>query len=150
MTNAVAEPPRAPEREPRGEALPGLPVRDRIFDVAPEEDLLYSISADGKRKFMHPIVHKGRFWKIRRAIAYGLFTLFVALPVVPVGGFPAVFLDLDARRFHVFGGTQYGLAIGRQHLGFLTFGQVDLRIDAAKVEQAPAQMVHITEHLLFL
>ena len=39
---------------------------ERVFDVAPEEDLLYSLSADGKRKFMHPVVRKGRFWKIRR------------------------------------------------------------------------------------
>ena len=36
-----------------------------------EEDLLYSLSADGKRQFMHPVVRKGRYWKIRRAIAYG-------------------------------------------------------------------------------
>ena len=106
MANAVAEPPKAPGTEPPTATPPGsLPVRERVFDVAPEEDLLYSISADGKRKFMHPIVHKGRFWKVRRAIAYGLFALFVALPVVPVGGFPAVFFDLDARRFHVFGAT---------------------------------------------
>ncbi len=106
MTNAVAEPPRAPEPE-QGAAAPagGLPVLDRVFDVAPEEELLYSISADGKRKFMHPIVHKGRHWKVRRAIAYALYALFFALPLVPVGGSPAVFLDLDARRFHVLGTT---------------------------------------------
>jgi cytochrome c oxidase accessory protein FixG len=78
---------------------------ERVFDVAPEEDLLYSLSADGKRKFMHPLVHKGRFWKIRRAIAYALFTAFFALPLIPVGGYPAVLLDLATRRTHVFGAT---------------------------------------------
>jgi len=78
---------------------------ERVFDVAPEEDLLYSLSADGKRKFMHPVVRKGRFWKIRRAIAYPLFAFFVALPLIPVGGHPAVLLDLATRRFHVFGAT---------------------------------------------
>ncbi len=78
-----------------------------VFDVAPDEDLLYSLSADGKRKFMHPIVHKGRYWKIRRAIAYGLFVLFFLLPLVPVGGYPAVWLDIFARRSHVFGSTFY-------------------------------------------
>ena len=61
-----------------------------IFEAAPEEDLLYSLSADGKRKFMHPTVRKGRYWKIRRAIAYGLFALFVALPLITVGGHPAL------------------------------------------------------------
>ena len=80
-------------------------VRERIFDVAPEEDLLYSISADGKRKFIHPTVHKGRFWKIRRALAWSLYALFFALPLIPVGGQPAVFFDLAARRFHIFGAT---------------------------------------------
>ena len=79
----------------------------RVFNVAPDEDLLYSLSADGKRKFMHPVVHKGRFWKIRRAIAYGLFVLFFALPLVPVGGHPALQFDIANRRSHVFGGTFY-------------------------------------------
>jgi cytochrome c oxidase accessory protein FixG len=76
-----------------------------VFDVAPEDELLYSLSADGKRKFMHPVVHKGRFWKIRRAIAYGLFALFFALPLIPVGGHPALQFDIAARNTHVFGGT---------------------------------------------
>ncbi len=83
------------------------PEHGHVFEVAPEEDLLYSLSADGKRKFMHPIVHKGRYWKIRRAIAYSLFAVFVALPVIPVGGYPAVWLDIFSRRSHIFGATFY-------------------------------------------
>ena len=83
------------------------PGHHRVFDVAPEEDLLYSLSADGKRKFMHPVVHPGRYWKIRRAIACGLFVLFFALPLIPVGGHPALQFDIAARRTHVFGGTFY-------------------------------------------
>ena len=78
-----------------------------VFDAAPEEDLLYSLSADGKRKFMHPLVKKGRFWKIRRVIAYGLYVLFFALPLLHVGGNPAVQFDLASRHSHVFGGTFY-------------------------------------------
>jgi cytochrome c oxidase accessory protein FixG len=78
-----------------------------VFDVAPEEDLLYSLSADGKRKFMHPTVHKGRYWRIRRVIAYALFVLFFVLPLVPVGGYPAVWLDIFSRRSHIFGSTFY-------------------------------------------
>ncbi len=78
-----------------------------VFEVAPEEDLLYSLSADGKRKFMHPVIHKGRFWKIRRTIAYVLFALFFALPLIPVGGHPAMQFDLASRQTHVFGGTFY-------------------------------------------
>lgn len=78
-----------------------------VFDVAPEEDLLYSLSADGRRKFMHPVVHKGRYWKIRRGIAYALAAAFFALPHVPVGGHPALMLDIVNRRTHVFGATYY-------------------------------------------
>lgn len=78
-----------------------------VFDVAPEEDLLYSLSADGKRRFMHPVVRKGRFWQIRRAIAYALVVAFFALPLIRVGGNPAVQFDIAARHSHVFGGTFY-------------------------------------------
>jgi cytochrome c oxidase accessory protein FixG len=94
--------------EPR-RALSNVEVggHGHVFGVASEEDLLYSLSADGKRKFMHPIVHRGRHWKIRRAIAYGLFSVFFALPLIPIGGYPAVLLDIANRRSHVFGGTYY-------------------------------------------
>ncbi len=92
-------------REPQAVTAPSGYVP--IFEVAPEADLLYSLSADGKRKFMHPVVRKGRYWKIRRAIAYGLYVLFFALPLIPVGGKPALQFDILARRTHVFGGTFY-------------------------------------------
>ena len=78
---------------------------DRIFEVAPPEELLYSISADGSRKFMHPVVRKGHYWHIRRRIAYALMVLFFALPLIPIGGHPAVLLDLSTVRFHLFGAT---------------------------------------------
>lgn len=104
MAKAVVEPPNV-EGPARAAPSVALPVRERIFDVAPEEDLLYSLTADGKRKFFHPVVRRGRYWKVRRSIAWGLFLLFFALPLVPFGGAPAVFLDLESRRFHVFGAT---------------------------------------------
>jgi cytochrome c oxidase accessory protein FixG len=87
------------------EAPSGLHYHHHVFEVAPEADLLYSLSADGKRKFMHPVVRKGRYWKIRRAIAYVLFVLFFALPLVQVGGNPALQFDIFNRKTHVFGGT---------------------------------------------
>jgi cytochrome c oxidase accessory protein FixG len=76
-----------------------------VFEIAPQEELLYSLSRDGKRRYMHPVVRKGRYWKIRRAIAYALIVVFYALPWIPIAGYPAVFLDLTTRRFHVFGST---------------------------------------------
>jgi len=78
---------------------------ERVFAVAPPEELLYSISADGSRKFMHPVVRKGHYWHIRRRIAYALIVLFFALPLLSIGGHPAVQLDLATVRFHLFGTT---------------------------------------------
>jgi len=94
---AAVLPPHTPDRAPSG--------LHRVFDVAPEVDLLYSLSADGKRKFMHPVVKKGRYWKLRRLLAYGLYAVFFALPLVRIGGYPAVQIDLAAWRFHVLGAT---------------------------------------------
>ncbi|MNW18265.1 hypothetical protein D3C71_2177620 [compost metagenome] len=54
-------------------------------------------------------------------------------------------LALDQSRegvFYVLGGTQHGQPIGRQHLGLLALGQVDLRVDAGEIEQTPAQAQH--------
>ncbi|MEZ5417527.1 MAG: cytochrome c oxidase accessory protein CcoG [Vicinamibacterales bacterium] len=78
---------------------------ERIFEIAPPEELLYSISADGRRKFMHPVVRKGHYWEIRRGIAWALMLLFFALPLIPVGDHPAVLLDIRTWRFHLFGST---------------------------------------------
>lgn len=93
--------PPAVQREP---AVPAAaPGPERVFEIAPEEDLLYSLSADGTRKYIHPTVRKGRYWKIRRSIAYALFALFFSLPLIPIGGHPAIQIDLAARRVHLFG-----------------------------------------------
>ena len=96
-----------------------IPVaHERVFEIAPQEELLYSISADGKRKFMHPVVHKGHYWQIRRRIAYALVVLFFALPVIHIGGYPAVFFDLATRRTHLFGSTFHPT----ENLVLFTFG----------------------------
>lgn len=94
------------------------PASDRVFATAPPEELLYSISADGKRKFMHPVVHKGHFWSIRRQMAYALMVMFFALPLLRVGGYPAVFFDLGTRRTHLFGSTFHPT----ENLVLLAFG----------------------------
>jgi cytochrome c oxidase accessory protein FixG len=76
-----------------------------VFEVAPPEELLFSISPDGKRRFMHPVVRKGQYWRVRRGIAWALVVLFYALPLIPVGGAPAVQFDLSTRLTHLFGAT---------------------------------------------
>ena len=66
---------------------------------------LGSIEADGTKRILHPADVAGRFTFWRRAAAAVLLIIYVALPWIPVNGFPAVFLDVQERRFHFFGLT---------------------------------------------
>ncbi len=72
---------------------------------SPSLDSVTTIRADGSRLVLHPADVSGRFMRWRRLAAGLLILLYVALPWVPVGGYPAVFLDVAARRFHFFGWT---------------------------------------------
>ena len=64
-----------------------------------------TIAADGSRKFLHPADVKGPFTVWRRIAAIALLVVYVALPWIPVNGYPAVFLDVANRRFHLMGFT---------------------------------------------
>ena len=66
---------------------------------------LSTIQADGSRKFVHPADVHGSFTTWRRVAALVLLVIYIALPWIPVNGFPAVFLDVQERRFHFFGLT---------------------------------------------
>ncbi len=84
---------------------PDAPKKERLYDVAPEEDLLYSLAADGSRKIIHPPVSKGRFLRIRRVVGWGLMAVFFGLPHLPIAGHPALLLNWATRRFYIFGTT---------------------------------------------
>ena len=64
-----------------------------------------SIRQDGKRVAIHPADVRGRFTRARNIGFFVLIAVYVALPWIPIGGHPAVFLDVDARRFYLFGAT---------------------------------------------
>lgn len=68
-------------------------------------DTLTSVNEDGSRYFLHPSDTKGPFILWRRVFGALLIAIYVLLPWIPIGGFPAVFLDLAERRFHFFGLT---------------------------------------------
>ncbi|MCY1020982.1 cytochrome c oxidase accessory protein CcoG [Pyxidicoccus sp. MSG2] len=72
---------------------------------SPRIDQLSSIRADGSRLAIHPSDIHGRFITRRRVLFAVLMAFYVALPLVEVGGHPAVHLDVAARRFYLFGGT---------------------------------------------
>ncbi|WP_224364488.1 cytochrome c oxidase accessory protein CcoG [Hyalangium versicolor] len=71
----------------------------------PRVDQLTSMKADGSRLAIHPADVKGRFINRRRIGFAVLIAIYVALPLVHVGGHPAVHLDVEARRFYLFGDT---------------------------------------------
>lgn len=94
--------------------------------VAPTRDSVTTISADGSRPFLYPADVKGRFTGARTFAAWGLIALYLLLPWIPVGGHPAVFLDVASRRFHFLGFTlaaqdAWLLFFGVSGLGFALF-----------------------------
>jgi cytochrome c oxidase accessory protein FixG len=76
---------------------------------------LGSINQDGSKRTLHPADVTGRFTLARRLFAALLIGVYIALPWIPVNGFPAVFLDVLNRRFHFFGLT---LAVQDLWVGF--------------------------------
>jgi cytochrome c oxidase accessory protein FixG len=81
------------------------PGKRKLFSTAPQEELLYSLAADGTRKHIHPVTTHGRFWRVRRVLAWVLIATYVALPLIILNGKPAMLLDLATRKFYIFGGT---------------------------------------------
>lgn len=71
----------------------------------PSLETVTTINEDGSRYFLHLSDVRGPFTRWRRLTALVLLVVYVALPWIRIGGYPAVFLDLANRRFHFFGFT---------------------------------------------
>jgi cytochrome c oxidase accessory protein FixG len=65
--------------------------------------VLSTLNADGKRRWIHPKLSRGRFLRRRRIVGYALIVLFVALPFIEIGGRPALLIDLASRELSAFG-----------------------------------------------
>lgn len=64
-----------------------------------------SLRHDGRRNYVHPADVRGRFDRRRKVTWALLIVLWAVLPWTTVGGHPAVFLDVQARQFFLFGRT---------------------------------------------
>ncbi len=64
-----------------------------------------ALRRDGSRVAMMPADVHGRFDTRRKVVFAMLITLWASLPWLRVGGNPAVFLDIEHRRFYLFGLT---------------------------------------------
>jgi len=93
---------------------------------SPDLDSVTTIGRDGSRVFLHPADVSGRWAFRRKLVGWFLMALYAALPWIPVNGNPALFLDVESRRFHVFGLTLvpqdlWVMFFGISGLGFLLF-----------------------------
>jgi cytochrome c oxidase accessory protein FixG len=70
---------------------------------APSLERLYSIRQDGSRRFLHPADVRGRFIRSRRFVFAILIVIYGGLPILQIGGHPAVHLDIAERHFYLFG-----------------------------------------------
>lgn len=73
--------------------------------LVPSLDSVTTIRSDGSRLFLHPADSAGRFTLLRRITGWALIALYLSLPWIKIGGYPAAFLDVASRRFHLFGWT---------------------------------------------
>ncbi|MFT3686808.1 MAG: hypothetical protein QM783_18115 [Phycisphaerales bacterium] len=73
--------------------------------VQQDKRVLSTLNEDGSRRWIKPRPSRGKHWRRRRAVAYGLITLFVLLPYLRINDRPAVLLDILHREFTLFGRT---------------------------------------------
>lgn len=66
---------------------------------------LTTINPDGSHYVLHPADVKGRFTFFRRIFGILLIAVYVLMPWIPINGAPALFFDVENRRFHMFGLT---------------------------------------------
>ncbi|MGJ8671362.1 cytochrome c oxidase accessory protein CcoG [Rubritalea sp.] len=72
---------------------------------SPNLDSLSTINEDGSKFNIHPADVTGSFTIRRRLTAWTLILVYIALPWIQINGYPAVFIDLEKQRFHLFGLT---------------------------------------------
>ena len=77
------------------------PPRERVH--LPVLERPSSLRSDGRRVAIVPADVRGRFNTARHALFATLLAIGIALPLIRIDGRPAVFLDVPARRFFVFG-----------------------------------------------
>jgi len=82
----------------------GVPPK-QLRNKKPNLDSLTTVNADGSRYFLHPADVSGRFTTARRWFGWVLIAVYVLLPWIQINGAPALFLDVENRRFHMFGLT---------------------------------------------
>ncbi len=71
----------------------------------PNLDSVTTINTDGSRYFLHPADVRGWFTRMRRYFGLALLLVYLALPWITINHHPAVYLDVDEKKFHFMGLT---------------------------------------------
>ncbi len=70
-----------------------------------KERVLPTLNSDGTRRRLRPTLSEGRWYRVRRATAYALMLLFVAVPWLEIGASRCSCSTSPQRRFCFFGRT---------------------------------------------
>ena len=70
-----------------------------------EERVLSTMNRDGSRRRIRPKLVKGRHYRRRLAVAWGLIATFTLIPILKLNGKPLILLDMPRREFTFFGST---------------------------------------------
>lgn len=76
-----------------------------MLNNSPNLERLHVLDERGGRQYVYPADVHGRFTRLRPWLFLLLMAFYAALPWITIGGHPAVFLDIAARRFFLFGRT---------------------------------------------
>src|SRR4051812_25162427 len=71
----------------------------------PTLNKLHVLNDSGARQYVYPADVHGRYSRLKPWVFALLIAIYVALPLVPVHGRPAVFIDLAGRHFYLLGRT---------------------------------------------
>lgn len=66
-------------------------------------ETLYTVDAEGNRRWVYSELIKGFWFKRRAVVAYSLMVFYLSMPWITIGGRQGVLLDIPNRRFLFFG-----------------------------------------------
>ncbi len=71
----------------------------------PDKLALPTLDGSGKRRWVYPVLTKGRYFWARMVVAIVLIATYLGLPHLRIAGKPAFQIDLTTRQLHLFGNT---------------------------------------------
>jgi len=73
--------------------------------LAPPQHVLSTLESDGTRRWLYPLLAKGKLWKRRRVVGFVLAAIFIAMPHLSINGKPPILVDVASREFILLGTT---------------------------------------------